>query len=58
MFTLMKLDKGWQFVLCSDCGKRIAPKIAHRPFADTLLCDDCLDDLFLTSTPVHQQPCP
>lgn len=49
-------SKGWRFVLCSECGTRIRPAVVANPFADAQLCPSCVDDLFLNSTPVHQQP--
>lgn len=44
------------FDLCNECGKRIPVNSAARPFHDARLCPSCVDDLFLTSTPVHQKP--
>lgn len=45
----------WQFLLCSECGTRIPARCAHRPFPGAYLCDDCVDDLFLTSEIVGQE---
>lgn len=52
----MKSRSTLHFDLCTDCGKRIPVNKAARPFHDARLCPDCVDDLFLNSTPVHQQP--
>lgn len=52
----MSVRSNANFDLCSECGKRVPVKSAARPFNDARLCPSCVDDLFLTSTPVHQRP--
>jgi NAD-dependent SIR2 family protein deacetylase len=49
-------DTGWQSINCTDCGSKVLPDQVQRPFRDARLCPSCVDDLFLTSVPVHQQP--
>jgi RNA polymerase-binding transcription factor DksA len=44
------------FDLCTECGKRIPVNTGSKLFHGTRLCKSCVDDLFLNSVPVHQQP--
>lgn len=44
------------FDLCNECGQRIPVNSAARPFKSSRLCASCVDDLFLTSSPVHFPP--